>query len=703
FNLGPGTTVVDRNGASVLLIEEDKTAQIDFYLPSAPQPVRGRVVDGTGVGIAGAFVSATSTTTNSVVATATTDSDGNYELTTTGTPSATVLPAGSYTVTGSALGYSNNSVSVAVSGPNPVVAPNIVLTVLPPGSASGFVTGVTGAGVSGSTVKFFLVRSGVVSPTATYTATTGANQTANGYTFNYRLGDVAAGDYVVTVERPGLVGDPVQVRTTVSSGNETRRINFRLLPPRVYGDGIQLISLPFNYSGIPTMEIFGLSRTGDNDGDGDSGDVQDVAIFDGFNIADWTGLEYNSGNNVPINTGKGYFVKFGSITSVSKTGAALPGNQFTITLAPGWNLIGHPFANPINPTVPGADLDLYQQARILDGAASYTMTQAVQANLVRGVLFGYSGSNSGSQYFETRVMKAWAGYWFRNATNRSLKLVLEYPEQRSVVSRVAKTITRASLEQPVMRTIAPGSLRDWRLQVGARQGRLLDTDNTVGVSGRATDQFDSEFDVEKPPVMDAAPAVRLGIVGSDADGRKTAFADDVRSQGKASYHWDIEVSSNVDGDIEVIWPSAKLLPRELDATLVDMGSGKRVAMRNQPGYRVPHSGRSVHRFRIEVSRSQTAPMAFTNVRIAGSRGSSRVIRFGTTRDADVVVELQTLGGKLVRRFVTRSVGTADNNVVWDGRDSDGVQVPAGTYMVNMTATDSSGRSIRQRIPLTSVR
>jgi hypothetical protein len=59
-----------------------------------------------------------------------------------------------------------------------------------------------------------------------------------------------------------------------------------------------------------------LTSTGDNDGDGVAGTTSDVSIFNAFNVADWTGVEYNTGANVPLNTGKGYFVKFGAIMQV---------------------------------------------------------------------------------------------------------------------------------------------------------------------------------------------------------------------------------------------------------------------------------------------------------------------------------------------------------------------------------------------------
>ncbi|MFM7320466.1 MAG: carboxypeptidase regulatory-like domain-containing protein, partial [Armatimonadota bacterium] len=706
FALGTGTTVVDRDGTSVLLIEEDKTSQIDVYLPSAPQPVSGKVVDaGTNDPIEGAFVTAISATTQTVVATGTTNAQGEYQLRTTGTPSLDVLMAGGYTITASKAGYSNATTPLTVTGTVPVVAPTLKLTKLPPGKVSGLVVGINGAAIVDAEVSFFLIQGGVVSSTPIVPPVkTTAKQTVGGYSFNFVVDPLDAGDYVVTVAKPGLVGDPVQLRVTIASGAETKNVKFRMLPPRVYGDGLQLVSTPFNYTGIGTRDIFGLSATGDNDGDGDAGDAADVAIFNQFAVADWTGLDYLTGAELPFQSGRGYFVRFGAITSVVKTGTAVAGSTFTVRLQPGWNLVGNPFANASNASAPGPDLDLYANGTIVDGNGSqYTITEAVQNNLIRGTLFGYTGSNNGSQYFETRVMKAWNGYWIRNASAGALDLVLRYPDSRSARVAPKSTVSLADIEKPVFRSIEGSKGAGWRMRLVATQGRLIDSDNTIGVSPEAKDGFDPMFDNEKPPMLVQAPGVYIGIEGINETGRSMDFADQVRSSGSGTKSWNFRVAANTDGDIVLTWPNMNRIPRNLEPVLVDMATGRKVAMRGTGSYRVAHSGRSEHKFRIEVGPGATTPLAIGKLRVNSGRGTGYRIAFTMSRAADASVEVSTMSGRVIRRFETRSEQGVESTVLWDGRDLNGASVPAGTYLVNVTARDETGRTARQRVPIGTVR
>lgn len=708
YTLGAGTSVVARNGVSYLVIEEDKTAQIDFYLPSKPQTVRGRVVNkNTDTGIDGAFVTAFSTDLRKIVATATADADGNYTLVTTDTPSVDKLPAGGYTITATALGFSTETASIGVTGTTTVTVPTLKLTPLPPGSVSGNVTGIVGAGISGATVKLYLVRGGVVSTNPTYTTTTG---TVGGQGAGYfRVDPVAPGTYVVTVERSGLVSDPVQLQIDVTTGAERTKTDFRLLPPRVYGDGIQLISTPYDYSGTTPRDIFGLTPNGDNDGDGSAGTAKDLALYNQFTVADWTGVDYNAGPNVPILAGKGYFVRFGNITSVAKTGTALPGSSFTLTMAPGWNLVGHPFTNPVSPTSPGQDLDIYANATITDEAgATYTLTEAVQRNLVSGVLFGYTGSNNGSQYYETRTMKPWAGYWFRNMTNQALKFNLNYPATRGLRTLQARTIRRADLEAVPTRSVVSKGLQDWRLQIAARQGALLDTDNTIGVAPGARDGFDNRFDNEKPPMLRQAPGVYVGIEGLDANGRSAAFADMIQDGGTTAVKsWQIAVEATQPGEVTLTWPGINRLPRGIEPVLTDTSTGKRVAMRTGAGaYRFQHTGRGIHRFKVEVRPTVSSPLAVTRVRVqsaGGSRSAGYRISFMATREASIDAEIRTIGGRTLRRFQTRATGATETTLLWDGRDSMGSPLPAGTYVFTVTAQDEMGRVARQQLPIATVR
>ena len=705
FRLGPQTTITTVNGRDVLTVGEDKNPQIDFYLPSAPQPITGRVINRTtGDPIQGAFVSAVSTETNAVVATGTTDADGRYALTTTSTPSTNLLPAGGYTLTGTALGFGSDTVQVSVQGNAPIVAADLRLVPQAPGSLSGNVTGILGNAIDGAAVKLYLDRGGVVETTPTYTTVTGAASNANGYVSNFRVGSVSPGKYVVVVEKDGLVSDPVQLVATVVTSVETRSVNFRLLPPRVYGDGLQLVSVPYQYTGTASRDIYGLTATGDNDGDGVAGTATDLSIYNAFNVADWTGVEYNTGANVPLNTGKGYFVKFGAITSVAKTGTPIPGNEFVMSLAPGWNLIGHPFTSPSNPSAAGVDLDIYQNASVRDEQGNvYSMTQAVQLNLVSGVLFGYTGSNSGGQYFETRVLKPWAGYWFRNATTQPLKLVLTYPTSRGVRAMPAKTIRRDEINSVVTRKIESKSSIDWRLQVAVVQGKLRDTDNTIGVAPSASEAFDNQVDAVKPPMVVGVDSVYLTVDGQ-VSGRSMGLADSIVG-AKDDHRWAVSVKTSRGGSTILQWPSAGSLPRNLDLFVTDTVTGKRISVRSAGAYQFDAVAGGTRRFVFEAKTQSSGALAVSRVRTIPGATRSAGYRFGitTTVATEINVDIQTVAGRSVRSLITRSVGMRESTVAWDGRDADGRDIPAGAYVVVVRATDSDGRVVTHRVPMTTIR
>jgi hypothetical protein len=210
-----------------------------------------------------------------------------------------------------------------VGGTGTLTAPDIVLTLLPPGSLSGLVTIATGSNAqpaAGATVRLFqadnlaLVRETVTFAPATVEANTS-------YTFNYRIDNVPAGNYVVQVASEGLTSDPVQIAITVSPSVETRNVNFRLLPLKVYGPGLQLISTPYDYSDRPTRSVFGLTP--------------EQPAYALFNVADWVPQQndYVIGPDIRLVLGKGYFVRLGDVAPIQVRGRSHPaGAPFDLAL-----------------------------------------------------------------------------------------------------------------------------------------------------------------------------------------------------------------------------------------------------------------------------------------------------------------------------------------------------------------------------------
>ncbi|HVK05387.1 MAG TPA: carboxypeptidase regulatory-like domain-containing protein [Armatimonadaceae bacterium] len=733
FRLGPGTTVVDGDPNPAVdrghvVIEESKTAQVDFLLSSGPQQVVGGVFEqttdasgnvGQGAPIAGATVQAVAvvngTPGTTIVASATTAQDGTYRLVITGgdpnNPNDILIPEGIYDITASAPGYASTKppserpvVRVTVGGVStvPVAAPSHLLFKLPPGSASGNVTRQPGnQPVAGATIRLYPVIGGVrqPNPIATVATSVAPQQNNGGYLFNWKIDTVPAGDYQATASLAGFVSDPVFSGVfTVTSGQETRNINFTLRSPKDYGAGLQLISVPFDYSNVPSRSVFGLETN------------------DGFNLATWLAQQgtYQTGPDLPLQLGKGYFARFPSQVSIALVGAPNQADTADIPLFPGWNLIGNPFSDKIDPSVPGPNLDLGVDARIVLGDGSVlTLDQAVAQNLVRGVAFGYTGSNQNSQYFQSTVIQTWLGYWFRNTDPQQRTLTLRFvrPTNRAVKLTSTRAITRAETEAVRFRSITTTAPNNWRLQIAAKQGDLLDTDNSIGVAPGAKDGFDNKFDTEKPAMMTEAPQVYVALDAKNEAGRAAPFSDDIRAADSEGFKtWEFTVQATGQGEVTVFWPNINRLPRNVEPVLVDLASNRRVAMRGTSTYRfAPEgTGATTRRFRVEVAKPLSLPLTLTNVkqtRVLGRGPGGGGFRFSFTvsRSADVVAEIQTLTGRTVQRMSSRAAASTESSILWNGRNQEGAVLPAGPYVLALTARDTNGNTAQVRLPIMQLR
>lgn len=702
-----------------------QTTTVSFILRAPPQDVQGRVFEDkngndvfdAGEGLAGASITATQPDANgqpATVGTTTTDADGNYFL--------AKMPEGTLTITATLLGFDPNSVTVSVGGQGVVTAPDIKLIRQPPGSVSGLVTlGTLTTPVEGAIVRLFPIRNGVADTVAAYTTTTTTLQTdANGYRYNWRITGVAPGEYEVTVEKAGLAGDPARIALVagslygqVVSNEETDNVNFRLLPPHIYGAGLQLISVPLDYSNRDPRDIFGLSPVSDNNSDGkieiNPPVTTDLDIYNVFKVADWTGSGYNVAPATPTSpifpllVGKGYFVRFGASASVVAPGTPVATRSFSINLPAGWSLIGHPFYDETNPQLT-PDLDITANATISDaGAPAVPLAQAVANGSVRGVVFQYTGSNAGSQYIQTTVMKPWLGYWFY--AFRPVTLTLAFPGRAAALPS-GRTITRAEMQKVTMRSITSRSVTDWRLQIAARQGDLLDTDNSVGVAPNAKDGFDYQYDTPKPPMISDAESLYVAIEGNNEHGRSVAMADNIQAPKGGARSWTFTVQSSGTGEVTLFWPNINRLPRGMQPILIDVASGRRVSMRSGASsfrFKPGSGGRAVHRFRVEVKPPLSAPLQISNLKSARSRGGGYRFTFTTTQEAEVIAEVQTLTGTTLRRLGTRSRAMEESAVIWDGLDQNGGYLPTGAYVLSLSARDGDGNTVRNRVMLMNVK
>ena len=162
---------------------------------------------------------------------------------------------------------------------------------------------------------------------------------------------------------------------------QTGTVNAALQPADTFGPGLQMISSPYDYTGLGDFAaIFGLSASS----------VRLIA----WNASAAAYVFYP---NIPANTltpGAGYWVSFPSSVYPQYAGTPVPtAAPFSLPLATGWNLIGDPFAAAVplsSVTVNGGPLSASSVSPTLY-SYSTTSGQYVSVSAATGSLQPYAG------------------------------------------------------------------------------------------------------------------------------------------------------------------------------------------------------------------------------------------------------------------------------------------------------------------------
>ena len=134
------------------------------------------------------------------------------------------------------------------------------------------------------------------------------------------------------------------------------------------------------------------------------------------------------------------------------------------------------------------------------------------------------------------------------------------------------------------------------------------------------------------------------------------------------------------------WPElSSALPDDLVATLEDLDGGRQTYMRTSESYTYNSGTGGARHFRIVVRQRAAASLGLTAAAQAtGGRGLEIV--YTLSRPATVDVEVRNIAGRVVGRVATgREAGQGQNTLVWNGISDAGTAVPAGMYIVQVTA------------------
>ncbi len=389
-----------------------------------------------------------------------------------------------------------------------------------------------------------------------------------------------------------------------------------------------------------------------------------------------------------LQPGVGYFALFSNSAqnTLAEFGDLLPQNQpYTIVLHKGWNLIGSPFLNDtawsvdaIKIRANGVEKPIRQAA--LDGwVVDYAWGME---NGVYQLVADPSANLPGSKPW----IQAFNGYWVLSAVDGEMILP---PPAGPAAATVGSLATRN------VRRGARSGLDGWALTLGVQRGDLKDH----CVLGTAVASA-AGVQIPKPPAFPSTDQLMISILGDGAGSQVTAMAYDLRSAAQAQSVWNVQVqSSATDLDSTLTWSDLNQVPKNVRMILLDKTTGQKQYMRTTSGYRIPGSRQPQARMLQIIAEPATQGLQVMGLS-TNTGGSGVVMKFSLNQSAQVAVTVLGLNGKPIRKIAHKAIGVQGlNTATWDGRDDEGRSVPAGFYLLQLTAETDIGEVAKNLLPV----
>jgi WD40 repeat protein len=376
--------------------------------------------------------------------------------------------------------------------------------------------------------------------------------------------------------------------------------------------------------------------------------------------------------------GTGYWMKPGAAARLIISGAPVT-SPVTIHLKAGWNHISSPLLMPVTWSSDAIRVRRYSE--------ELTLTQAHRVGWIAGYAWGWNAEQARYQLVhEPNIVPGaqtqlapWQGYWIY--AHQECDLVIA-PSRR---------------EQAHNRLVTEQTPGPWSIRLQVQLGTHL---SGVFIGGSRSTQDITVGLPPDPPSSSPIPKMYLARQG-------TQLAADLRAEGRANTPWEVvvQVPAGSTDSAVLLWQGTHNTPRGVNPVLVDLQTGERKFLRTTSSHTFAvsrHGGE--YRFRIEMLHTNQL-LKIMHARVSGGRstGGRYTISYQLSDVAQVDVSIMA-NGKMVRRLVsgiTRSAGV--QQITWDGRDSNGIALPAGAYVAEIRASSSDGQVVRTMLPIVLTR
>lgn len=515
--------------------------------------------------------------------------------------------------------------------------------------------------------------------------------TATGYSYDPTSG-------ILTYRVPtALARTAHQISLSASdlAGNAsaTTTVSFRVSPPTI-SSGLHMFSIPYSFAGLSELatrpsSIFGLPA-------------------DQIQIARWLPTDTTPGNKyhlyggptsaedvyasfVPQDTkeppfvvasppaGLGYFLNLPADAVLNVAGTSLKDLlkyeivlSYGYTQPRGWNMIGCPFPDPVD----------WGSVQFVTAGVRQDLRDAIASGVTEGILFELKRKGNTSYYDfpsdpTSGTLKPWTGYWVH--VLKDTKLVLY---NSSVTTSAAK---------PAAPPPAPTDAQ-WQLRLVATAAGGVDPANYIGISSGASDGYDPGRDVPEPPALKSP--VRLYMDRSDWGDAAGQYVRDVRGALGRGQTWDVAVECTEPGaDVTISWPDlGTTVPSDVILTLTDTVTGQSVYMRTCSAYTFRNADTAQPRHLcITASPAAGASLTVTGVTAAQAPDGSVRFTYTVSAAAEVTADVLNIAGRAVGTVQGKSTGPGVQTLTWNGRGNGGTRVPAGRYLLRLTARTADGQ------------
>lgn len=460
----------------------------------------------------------------------------------------------------------------------------------------------------------------------------------------------------------------VGVRDT--AGNETRSAQV-VGPVQSFSNGVVSFPAGLHLLSTPTVPA-----------DGDPATLFGLPAGS-FPFARWSPSDgaylYDAGprplaQQLQLGLGRGYWVKFDQPVVVSAEGLSAPAGDFEILLTPGWHQIGNPFFSAID----------FAEATVQYDGATYDLISADGKGILAAFCWTYdSDANTYSLIYppigeDRRWLQPWQGMW-----------VLAYKE---CVLTLARPLGTLSAGATGMRTAAARPARvdplkvDWSVALRVQAGSARDSECFVGAASR-------ELLLPGPPPAQDAPRLTIAPPGTQRAG---GYAVSLAPTGQTNIIWRMKIENLRPGQtVELTAPDLSRLPTAAVAVLEDLSTRQTVYLRTVRKYAfMPREGETERSFELSVPRS-TSSLALQAVTAQAAPAGGAAISFTLSSPAACTVAVMNMAGRTVRILEEGKARPAGNNtLLWDGRSALGTKVPAGMYLLQVSANGPSGQNVR---------